>query len=84
MKACPQCGAELKDNVISCKECGSDSATGWSDSSEAYSLGVDPDFDYEEARADEFEESGRKKPGPGWVAVTGFILILAAILFYLI
>tara|TARA_Y100000588_G_scaffold114156_1_gene125294 strand:+ start:2631 stop:2915 length:285 start_codon:yes stop_codon:yes gene_type:complete len=28
---CPNCGAEVENNALSCSECGSDERTGWSD-----------------------------------------------------
>ncbi len=31
MWSCPHCGSELKKSATSCKNCGSDSETGWSE-----------------------------------------------------
>ena len=58
---CPHCGEEVRIGASSCRECGSDAETGWSD--EAH-LGVadipsapdDDDFDYDEFIAREFPD----------------------------
>lgn len=44
MKICPHCGAELPDRAISCKKCGSDAETGWSENPGSAQFEL-PDYD---------------------------------------
>ncbi len=44
MKTCPHCGAEISDKALSCRECGSDAQTGWSEGAETADLEM-PDYD---------------------------------------
>ena len=68
---CPHCGAEVPQGAISCRECGSDDETGWSESAGEWEenvaspgYGSDDDFDYDEFIANEFPGHGRA-PAPG-------------------
>ena len=56
--ACPHCGERIKRNAKSCKHCGSDDRTGWSN--DTYMDGIDlPEAgDYE----DGLEREGFRKP----------------------
>jgi hypothetical protein len=78
---CPLCGYELKKNAKACPGCGSDDSTGWNDNT--YLDGLDlPDSDeYEELREQEF--GGSKKKGINWVTITGIIVTIVFILFFL-
>ncbi len=59
--ACPYCGGPIDKNAKSCRHCGSDELTGWSQ--DTYLDGIDlPDMDdYEELKEKEFGSSRRKK-----------------------
>lgn len=63
---CPHCEATLPASASSCRECGSDARTGWSEDAEAWSgdlpagYGDDPDFDEQEVlRSLGLAEDGR-------------------------
>ncbi len=80
---CHHCGAEVKENAAACKSCGSDNFTGWSDGPDDLSLLPPDEEDYQDNLKREFG-LGKKKPViPGWIALTGFILILLWLLAYL-
>lgn len=55
---CPHCGGEIKRNAKSCRHCGSDDSTGWSN--DTYMDGIDTpeEGDYE----DGLEREGFAKP----------------------
>lgn len=86
---CPHCGADVPPRAPSCRECGSDAATGWSD--EAESAGVDlpeemTDADYAAFLARELPQAGAGSAGgqPGGgarllrsLAVSLLLLLLA-------
>ena len=73
---CPHCGAPFPEKALACKECGSDVDTGWNDGPDESLL--DEEFDYDETLEKEFGIS-KKLPFPGWIAITGFVLILLII-----
>ena len=80
---CPNCGTELSPADRACPECGSDEATGWSQSAYCENLGIpDPDeeFDHDEFVASEFGHADKKTSRPRlvWVFVT--IAIIAILL----
>jgi len=72
---CSHCGAEVPLNSSVCKNCGSDDSTGWSGEADPFASEPPLSFDYEEARENEFGHTDKKKRMPGWVAVTGFVLL---------
>ncbi|MFO1476167.1 MAG: zinc ribbon domain-containing protein [Verrucomicrobiota bacterium] len=54
---CPHCGAELSPNAKSCRECGTDASTEWSEEA-GEGLGLpDEEFDYEDFVRKEFGKS---------------------------
>lgn len=77
---CPNCGAAVPPGAKSCPGCGSDEETGWSDEAHVGSLGLpDPDFDYDDFVAREFQGQGRaaRRAGRGrWIAAGLLLLIL--------
>jgi len=88
---CPVCGALLPANAKSCRDCGSDDTTGWSENT--YMDGIDLPFDddeYEAMREKEFGGGGGyansgKKIGfrIDWKMIIG-IVVLAAMLWAMI
>lgn len=78
---CSHCGADLPPRALSCKECGSDSETGWADSEEigyAAALGEIPDHLPEDLEAQERQpaRSGARRR----LGVLVAALVLAAFL----
>ena len=68
---CPNCGAEVPGDALSCPECGSDEETGWSE--DTMYDGVDfPDTD----RDEELRERG----GRSWLLVVGLALLVFVLL----
>ncbi len=78
MKICPHCGAEIPDTSISCKECGSDAKTGWSEGAENAHLEMP---DYDEILENEF---GSRKKGASRIltAIVGGILALVLLVVF--
>lgn len=79
---CPVCGAEVKVGAKSCRECGSDETTGWSDAT------IYDDLDLPEPEAplvpDTFEEfvaQGRNKAKLGPPAL---LVVVVVVVLYLI
>jgi DNA-directed RNA polymerase subunit RPC12/RpoP len=81
---CPYCGAEVKKNALACPECGSDDSTGWSDGPDDMSILPPDDFDYEESLKREFGDDKKAPLIPGWVAITGFVLLMLLVLVFLL
>ncbi len=79
---CPHCGEELPLKAKSCKFCGSDSETGWSPDADPFASEAPDSFDYEESVEREFGENSGKK-SLNWVSITGFILLLLIVLYFL-
>jgi hypothetical protein len=91
---CPHCGAEVRVGSSSCRECGSDAETGWSEDALLWQADIptasgdaDDDFDYDEFIAREFPGQADVATRPsirGWV--TGglvFGVVLAFLLWSL-
>jgi hypothetical protein len=72
---CPHCGAAVPDGAEACPECGSDSATGWSEDAGKWGAGIpaggdDDDFDYDEFVEREFgRKSKRVLVIPLWLMI---------------
>jgi RNA polymerase subunit RPABC4/transcription elongation factor Spt4 len=79
---CPNCGAILPANAKACPECGSDENTGWSENT--YMDGIDLPFDddeYEEIRAKEFPNAGKKFGiNVNWKMAIGVLVVAAMLL----
>jgi hypothetical protein len=61
--ACPHCGERIRRNAKSCRHCGSDDRTGWSD--DTYLDGLDlPGLDDEGGYAEGLEREGFRKAKP--------------------
>lgn len=58
--ACPHCGERIARKAASCKYCGSDDRTGWSE--DTYMDGID--LPEEGGYEDGLEEEGFRKPAP--------------------
>lgn len=80
---CPFCGEEINKNAKSCKYCGSDEETGWSDSGYEDSVGPDEGFDYDEMIKREFgeERSFKKSKKAIYLKIASVILLIAFIFF---
>jgi hypothetical protein len=57
--ACPHCGERIRRNAKSCRHCGSDDRTGWSDAADLDGVDLPGDHDYD----DSLEREGFRKPG---------------------
>ncbi|MBI3819912.1 MAG: hypothetical protein HY286_14540 [Planctomycetes bacterium] len=83
MPVCPHCGAAVRRGAASCRACGSDAATGWSDSdtldSESTEVPEFDDDDYNDFLAREgLGGRPRKRAGmPRWFIVIVVALVLA-------
>ena len=86
--ACPHCGAKVRRDAASCRECGSDAETGWSDDKPWDADGgyaEDDDFDYDEYVRNEFPDDGEPRRLTPWQwTVTAIIalLVIAVLLFW--
>lgn len=77
---CPHCGGEIKRNAKSCRHCGSDDSTGWSNDTYMDGIDVPEEGDYE----DGLEREGFRKAAAGpnrWVvgAVSTVLIALFAL-----
>jgi hypothetical protein len=89
---CPHCGADVAVGAASCRECGSDAETGWSQDADVWEAGIpagygsDDDFDYDEFIEQELPEkrtinAGRELSRWGWRALIAIVCL--ALLRYL-
>lgn len=78
---CKNCGAPLPPGAQSCKICGSDEKTGWSDDAWTDSDLIPFDeSDYEEILNKEFEESQPSKSLKTWIQILISVFTLAVFL----
>lgn len=87
--SCPHCGARVRRDAVSCRECGSDAETGWSgeepwDADGGYA--EDDDFDYDEYVGREFPDDAgsppRRTPWQWTVVVIAVLLAIAMLMFW--
>ena len=80
---CPHCGARVPVGATSCRHCGSDDETGWSESAGEWEdnvpssgYGSDDEFDYDGFVAKEFPDqapvSGRRRV---WTVVVAIVIL---------
>lgn len=58
---CPHCGGEIKRHAKSCRHCGSDDSTGWSEGTYMDGIDTPEEGDYE----DGLEREGFRRPAAG-------------------
>ncbi len=76
--ACPHCGERINRNAKSCRHCGSDDRTGWSNDTYMDGIDLPEEGDYEAG----LEREGFRKPKAGpnrWV--TGAVSTVLILLF---
>lgn len=79
---CPYCGEDIESDASSCKFCGSDEATGWSESTYMDGIDLPDDDDYTESVQKELGELLGTPPTPRfygiptWVVIGGTILLI--------
>lgn len=80
--ACPHCGERIARKAVSCKHCGSDDRTGWSE--DTYLDGIDlPAAEEDGGYEDGLEREGfrKPKPAPGRMAtglISAFLILIFA------
>ena len=79
---CPHCGAQVDVRATSCRECGSDAETGWSeeadDSFDGGDFGDDDDFDYDDFVRREFPDQAG--PAPERQTIVGWLIAAVVVL----
>lgn len=78
MKVCPHCGAEIPDKAVSCKECGSDVQTGWSEGAENADLEMP---DYDEILENEFGSSKKRFSKIATAVIAGLVALFLLVAF---
>src|SRR6516162_1904084 len=88
---CPHCGAQVPTGATSCRGCGSDDETGWSESAGEWEeevrspgYGSDDDFDYDEFLANELPDQAPAFPRRRAWKILVVIVILAFALWALV
>jgi hypothetical protein len=77
---CPHCGERIRRDAGSCRHCGSDERTGWSDDTYLDGIDLPDDHDYDEGLARE----GFRRPRRGPRAlIMGAVASLLVLLFFL-
>lgn len=85
MIPCPFCGEEIDKKAKSCRYCGSDENTGWSETGYEDSMGPDEGFDYDEMVNSEFgEENVHKKSKKAILIKTASIILLVLFILFII
>ncbi len=73
---CPHCGEEVRRNALSCRHCGSDDQSGWSQATDYDGADLPEEGDYEEG----LEREGFRAPKAGartWLmAAVSLVLVL--------
>jgi hypothetical protein len=87
-ETCPNCGAEVPRNARACPGCGADENSGWqedADQATTADLGLpEEDFNYDDFVKCEFGKSP-KSHGLHWIWwVTGIVLLIAILLFWIL
>jgi hypothetical protein len=77
--ACPHCGERIRQDAKSCRHCGSDDRTGWSDDTYMDGIDIPEPGDYAEG----LEREGFRKPARDanriWMGlVSAFLLLVFA------
>jgi hypothetical protein len=75
---CPHCGAQVDIGSPSCRECGSDAATGWQDSEEVDYQSLDLPEGYAADADERASPIGARSPVWFWAA----LVLLLAVLVY--
>jgi uncharacterized membrane protein YvbJ len=80
---CPHCGEQIKRSATSCRHCGSDDSTGWSEGTYLDGIDLPEEGDYEEG----LEREGFRRPAPTAnkiaMGIVSAILILVFLAFLL-
>jgi uncharacterized membrane protein YvbJ len=90
---CPHCGAEVPEDAVVCRECGSDVETGWAKDADKWEVnipagyGEEEDFNYGEFLSRDFPEHASpisKKTISKWVMLIVVVIVSVAILILLL
>jgi uncharacterized membrane protein YvbJ len=73
---CPHCGAQVDIGSASCRECGSDAATGWQDSEEVDYQSLDLPEGYAADADDRASPIGARSRVWFWVALALLLVVL--------
>lgn len=77
---CPNCGALVPDDAMSCPDCGADENTGWNDRATGQRLDLpDDEFDYDTFIEEEFSEqqpNRLKVEGVSWLMWAAGLLLV--------
>jgi ribosomal protein L40E len=85
-KVCPVCGEDVPPRALACPECGADHRSGWKKEALLYD-GLDmpeEEFDYDAFLQREFGVKKRASFLPSLWWITGVVLLLAWLLFWMI
>jgi hypothetical protein len=75
--ACPHCGEKIKRDAKSCRHCGSDDATGWSEATYLDAADLPGEEDYGDAMENEGFRPARGGKA-AWAAVSLVLLVIFA------
>jgi hypothetical protein len=74
--ACPHCGEKIKRDARSCRHCGSDDSTGWSNATYLDGVDLPEEDDYEEGLENEGFKAPKGKGGRLAMAAVSLVLVL--------